>query len=42
MAAWDEVTWLFTSATCSVTSWACCRSDSWVPRLFASCKSVAG
>src|SRR6266567_2873053 len=40
MAASSEVTWLFTSATRWVTSWACCHRDSWVPRRLASWPSV--
>ncbi len=31
IAASSEVTRLPTSATCWVTSWACCASESWVP-----------
>jgi len=36
-----RVTWLFTSATCWVTSWACCCRDSCVPRPPSSWLSVA-
>ena len=31
MASWSEVTWLATSATCWVTSCACCCRDSRTP-----------
>ena len=42
MAAWSEATRLAVSATCWVTSCACCASDSWVPSpLPVSAASVA-
>ena len=43
MAASSDVTWLPTSATCWVTSCACCRRESWVPSpVPVSLASVAG